>query len=280
MSVRRLAWAAGPIAVLMAAGAAAAPAVGSAVSFVACPVARDTGPDTDLCFLAEHDRVSYALTNPADFGAPQLRHRVLVEGRVAEGPPVCGATPVDGRVSVLAEIDASCDQVLPFDGSVVGVAGGVFNSGPPEQRARMRDLAKRAEANPALSVQPLMPDPPPAAPAASFAPQRLTIFYPFDSDRGSGPDMLAVSKLAAEAAHAGARVALLSRQGASRLSDGETLRESPGMARRRAEKLAGILTGLGVPPAAVTTEVVELAAAPDGVDDWRDRRIELTATPR
>ena len=81
----RLTGAAGSVALLMAGVAAAAQPVGAAVSFVTCPIARDTGPDTDLCFVAEYEGALYALTNPADFGAPQLKHRVLVEGRIKMG---------------------------------------------------------------------------------------------------------------------------------------------------------------------------------------------------
>ncbi len=277
---RRLGWWTAPAALLAATAVCAAPVAGSSVSFVACPVARDTGPNTDLCFIAEHDGVAYALINPTDAGNPQLKHRVLVEGRVGAGPAVCGAVPIEGRVSVLAEVDPACDQVLPFDGKVVGVVGGIFNSGPPDQQARMRSLAARANAEPALSIAPVMPDPPPAAaPAPPFAVQTMTIHYGFDSDRGTGPDMLEVTRLAAYANASKAQVRLVSRQGASRLSNGAVMAESSGMARRRAAKLADILFGLGLPRTALSVQAIDKPPAPDGVDDWQDRRIELTVTP-
>src|ERR1700726_2388765 len=78
---------------------AAEPAPGTAISFLACPIARDTGPDTDLCFFAEHDGTRYALVNPPDWGVPQLKHRVLVEGHVKEGASSCGAVGIEGRAS-------------------------------------------------------------------------------------------------------------------------------------------------------------------------------------
>ncbi len=111
---------------------------GTPVSFVACPIARDTGPDTDLCFIAEHDGNRYALVNPPDWGVPQLRHRVLVEGRVTQGS-FCGATVIEGRASVLPDIDDSCNVLLPFDGVIKGIAGGVFNSGSPSGRPMQKN---------------------------------------------------------------------------------------------------------------------------------------------
>jgi hypothetical protein len=278
---RRLAGTAGCFALFMAGVAAAAPAIGSAVSFVACPVARDTGPDTDVCFSTEHDGVVYALSNPADWGMPQLKHRVLVEGVVRAGPNACGGLPLDGRVSVLPEIDAACDRILPFDGVIVGVAGGVFNSGPAEQRARMVDLARRAQGDePALSVQPVAADPALPAPfSPPFEAKAFTIYYPFASDRASGPDMMEIVNLVRYAQASNAQVRILSRQGASRLMNGETLSEPSGTAKRRAEKLSGIMVGLGAAANAVTAETLSAAPAPDGVEDWRDRRIEVVVVP-
>jgi hypothetical protein len=261
--------------------ALAAPASGTYLSFVGCPIARDTGPDTDLCFITERQGTAYALVNPTDWGTPQLHHQVLVEGRVADGPKVCGATPIEGRVSVLAELDTSCGLVLPFDGSVTGVAGGIFNSGPPEQRARLRALADAAIAQPRLSTQPVMPDPPPEPPPAPpYASRALTVTYPFDSDRGSGPDMLAVTQFVAYARAAQATIGIVSHQGVSRLTGGGVMSEKPGMARQRAEKMAAILTGLGMVPSALRTSWTDApeSARADG-EDWRDRRVELTLTP-
>jgi hypothetical protein len=264
-----LGWLAGPTVAMLAGAAAAAPAIGAYVSFVGCPIARDTGPDTDLCFLAEHRGERFGLTNPPDFGNPQLKHRVLVEGRVVEGSS-CGAVRLDGRVSVLSELDPGCDQLLPYDEAVRGVAGGVFNSGSPEQRARAQDLARRAEADPALSIEPAIPDPPPPPPVRD-----LTVVFPFDSDRGSGPDMLSLTALARTAKGEGAPVEVFARRAASKLSDGQVMTERPEMGRRRAEKMAAILTGLGVSPDKVRVRWDDAPAPPAGQDDWRSRRAEI-----
>lgn len=258
------------------------PAVGTPVSFVACPVARDTGPDTDLCFFAEHDGSRYALVNPPDWGAPQLKHRVLVEGRVKDGAPVCGATPLDGRASVLIdELDESCNVILPFDGVVTGTAGGVFNSGTPQQRAYAQDLARRAAAAPALSVEPAILDPPVIRPPAPpFAPRSLVISYPFDSTRGPGPDMLKLRDLAVYArVSKAASVQITGYRATSRLSDGREMTEGQGVAESRAEKVAGILAALGVAKKVTRVSWQADALVGTGDGDWRNRKVEITVTP-
>jgi outer membrane protein OmpA-like peptidoglycan-associated protein len=251
------------------------------VSFVACPVARDTGADTDLCFFADHEGNRYGLANPPDWGVPQLKHRILVEGRVKEGPPVCGAIAIDGRASVLPEIDESCSVVVPFDGVVKGEAGGVFNSGTSQQRAFARDLAQRAAMDPEVSVEPAIPDPPPPpTPVPPFEPRALVITYPFNSTRGSGPDMVKLKDLAAYARVANARrVQVAGYRATSRLSDGSELTEGPELAQARALKIAGILSALGVNGKVAHVSWDGNAVAGRGDDDWRNRKVEVTVTP-
>jgi outer membrane protein OmpA-like peptidoglycan-associated protein len=259
----------------------AAPAVGTAVSFLACPVARDTGPDTDVCFFAEYQGNRYALINPPDWGVPQLQHRVLVEGHVKEGPSACGATLIDGRASVLVDIDETCNVLLPYDGTIKGTAGGVFNSGSPEQRAFAQDLARRSALEPRLSLEPAILDPPMTVPpTAPFQSHMLAITYPFDSDRGSGLDMVKLKELAEFARAAKARVVqVIGYRASSRLSDGSELTEKEDIARMRATKIAIILAGLGV-DIRVTRVRWEGAAAPgSGDDDWRNRKVQVIVNP-
>src|SRR5215470_18410848 len=87
-------------------------------SFVACPIVRDT--KTVPCFLAEYDGELYFLGVQQEVGsevrAPQLKHEVLVEGRVAQGPRVCGGIPLDPvSISVIKEVNASCNTLLPAE---------------------------------------------------------------------------------------------------------------------------------------------------------------------
>jgi hypothetical protein len=248
----------------------AAPPVGDSLSFVACPIARDTGPDTDLCFFAEYDGERYALVNPPDWGNMQLKHRVLVEARVAGGDLVCGAIPLDARISILPELDPSCDTILPFDGV-----------SPPArpQPAAMLELARRVDADPSLSLQPVRPEMPYRAPTPPFAPEELTIFYPFASDRATDADMLELLRLKDIALAVPARVELDSQRGVSLLSDGTTIEEHPDMADRRAAKIAGILVGLGIDRDRIDIRSIDPARGGTGRDDWRSRRVVLRVTP-
>ena len=255
--------------ITLAAGQAMA---ADAAAFVTCPIARDTGPQADLCFLVERNGERIGIANPADSGNPQLKHRLLVEGRIDPARTVCGAPALDGRASVLPELAPECDEVLPFDGSVVGGPGGIFNSGPPEQRAAMQDRAKRAEADPSLSVKPLDAayTPPPGPPP----PKALTIYFPFDSDRGSGPDMLTLWNMVKAAQASGATLEIVAHQGVSRLNNGETLGEKPQMAQQWTDKLAGVVVGLGLPKARVRARVD--ATPPDEANvGWRSRFAEV-----
>ena len=266
---------------LFAYGAMAAEPVGTPVSFLACPIARDTGPEVDLCFFTEHDGKRYALTNPPDFGSPQLKHRVLVEGRVKDGPTACGGTVLEGRVSVMTELDASCNTVVPFDNVIKGVAGGVFNSGSPQQRAYAQDLAQRAAQDPVLSLEPAILDPPATPKAAPpFLVRNLLVIYPFDSDRGPGPDMLKLKDLVDYALTAKAkRVEVIGYRADSRLSDGTELSERGTLAKDRAQKVAEIIAALGYNKKLVNVRWEDGAIPGKGDEDWRNRKVEVTVTP-
>jgi hypothetical protein len=261
------------------AAAAAPPAVGSPVSFVACPIARDTGPDTDLCFFAEYEGERYALVNQPDWGAMQLKHRVLVEATVADGPPVCGATPLNARISILFELDETCQTVLPFDGAISGQPGGIFNRGSAEQREAARELARRVEREPALSLVPVMGESTYPRPVPPYKAETLMIYYPFESDRATDADMKELLRLRDIALAAPARVKVTSYRGASRLTNGETLVERPEMARRRAAKIVGVLEGLGIDASQIEASSIDAPDGDTGKDDWRGRRIELSVIP-
>ena len=98
--------------------AAVAAAQAQQKSFVACPIVRDT--KTVPCFLAEYQGELYYLGIQQDitaaFHPPQLKHQVLVEGQVAEGPRVCGGIPLKPlTISVVKEVDLACNTLLPAE---------------------------------------------------------------------------------------------------------------------------------------------------------------------
>ena len=52
----------------------------------------------------------------SEFRPPQLKHEVLVEGRIAEGPRVCGGIPLQPvSISVLKEVNLACNTLLPAE---------------------------------------------------------------------------------------------------------------------------------------------------------------------
>src|ERR1700688_39596 len=93
-----------------------AAAFGQQRSFVACPIVRDT--KTVPCFLAEYEGETYFLgiqqDITSDFHPPQLKHEVLVEGRVVNGPRICGGIPLAPvAISVFKEVNLNCNTLLP-----------------------------------------------------------------------------------------------------------------------------------------------------------------------
>ena len=97
---------------------AAPPRAGDRLSFVSCPMVRDTR--TVPCWLAQHEGETYFLTLQTDVSAPVnppwLGHRVLVEGVVSDEPRICGGRVIKPvTLSVLPELDASCNVVLPAE---------------------------------------------------------------------------------------------------------------------------------------------------------------------
>src|SRR5688572_10025961 len=87
-------------------------------NFVACPIVRDTS--TVPCWLAEYEGQLYFLTLQTDVSAPVnppwLGHRVLVEGVVSDEPNICGGKVLKPVVlSVLPELDATCNTILPAE---------------------------------------------------------------------------------------------------------------------------------------------------------------------
>lgn len=251
--------------------AVSTPARAQSLSFLACPVAQDLGPQRDICFFAVRDGVRYGLSGPADWGNPQLGHQVLVEAEIADRPRECGGVPIDGRVSVMPELSPECDEIIP--------ATPEFLAEDLPARLRLSE-ADRAmiEADPATSLRIVRL---PALPVPEVALGRTeTVYFPFESDRASGPDAMIMIELARLAkATPEAQVAIRAYQGATLLDIGQVLTERTGMARKRGEKIADILAGLGVPEDAIAVEIIAAVPAPDGDRDWKHRKVELQVSP-
>jgi hypothetical protein len=246
---------------------AAAPAPGERLSFVSCPIVRDT--QSVPCWLSEYQGELYYLTIQSDVSAevqpPMLGHRVLVEGVISDATPICGGIVLEPvRLSVMPERDANCNTLLPTDERYTID----FNPRPPGpsggRLAFQPEPAQDADAAPrAGSAQP------------SREPPR-TFELHFDFDRGVSfrhpATLIAILEAADELGATRLRVTGV--RGAHRLSDGSLLREAADMGERRAEEVAGLLRGAGLAlPAAIDWLDGEHEA--DGVDDWRSRRVTV-----
>ena len=235
--------------VLLLAAALAAPHLGAQnLSFVTCPVVRDT--KTAPCWLAEYNGEIYYLGTQGgvaqDFYPPQLNHEVLVEGAIAEGPRVCGGVPLRPvKTSVLLELNRACNTILPAEDGI---------DAPPRTATR-------------------------GAPSwvDSKGPGESTLYFDFDNDFLSLHTTGALQQAAAYFQQSKAsRIEVVAYRGSSRLSNGTVMVEKASTAAERAAKVRDILVGLGVPPAAVKVQVINDRREPDGINDPWSRKVMLS----
>ena len=242
-----------------------APAPGERISFVSCPIIRDTR--SVPCWISQYDGDTYYLTIQSDVSAavqpPMLGHQVLVEGVVSDAPSICGGIVLDPvRLSVMPERDASCNTMLPADDRYTID----FNPRPPGPSAGRLAFAPAPRTRQA------------APPPAPEGPQSVDLYFDFDkgvSFRHPGE----LSSILSLANRLPARkVKITGVRGAHLLTDRTLLRESANVGKRRAEEIAGLLQGAGL---AVSSEIewVDGEGEADGVDDWRTRRVTVVLTP-
>lgn len=234
-------------------------------NFIACPIVRDTA--SVPCWLAEYEGELYFLTLQTDVSAPVnppwLGHRVLVEGRRKDGPRICGGIVLEPvRLSIVAEPDASCNTMLPA-----------------EERYNLTFEPPRP---PGPSAGKLAFDtlPMPVKPAAVKREVRsFSLQYDFDGLISfKHPFTLTPILDLAQAMKAG-RIEIEGHRGAALLSDGKVLPEQADRARRRAEQIAELLRGAGLTAPTYEVRWIDAAPAPNGVDDYRERRVDITVRP-
>jgi len=233
-------------------------AMGQQRNFVSCPIVRDT--KTVPCFLAEYDGELYYLGIQQDisteFHPPQLKHEVLVEGRVAKGPRVCGGIPLQPvSISVLKEVNLNCNTLLPAETGI---------EAPPAPRGAGPSSRR--------------PESPNAPRAALSGPQEFTILYAFNDDYLEFAGNLVVADAAAYAKRIGARnVRVAGYRATTLLSNGDKLIEKAGLAEKRAQNITTLLRGMGV--AGVVSEWKDEPEPADGRTDPTRRRVAILVTP-
>lgn len=255
------------LALAAAASAAAAPKPGERLSFVSCPMVRDTS--SVPCWLAEYEGETYFLTLQTDVSAPVnppwLGHRVLVEGVVSARDPVCGARVIEPvTLSVLPELDASCNTVLPAEQRYDLGFEPPRPPGPSGGRLAFGDPAARG-----------------AGPGAPAAQEEFTLSYEFDGmvvfRHAQGLQRILE---AARTTHA-TRIDITGFRSASRLSDGAVMRERASIARDRAGQIRELLRGAGLDTVEYTLRERDLSRRPDGASDAGNRRVVVRLiTPR
>jgi hypothetical protein len=225
-----------------------APVYAQNLSFVTCPIVRDT--KTVPCWLAEYNGELYYLGNQGgvaqDFYPPQLNHEVLVEGTIAEGPRVCGGVPLRPvKTSVFLEINRACNTILPVEDGIEAPAR------PPARE--------------------------PVSWVRSDGPSHTTLYFDFDNEFLSLHTTTAVQRIAEQFQQTNASaIEVQAFRGSSRLSNGTELVEQPGIAEKRAARVREILEGLGVPKDSVRVVPVTDVRQPTGIDDAWSRKVTLS----
>jgi outer membrane protein OmpA-like peptidoglycan-associated protein len=231
-------------------------------NFVACPIVRNTYVP---CWLAQHEGELYYLGPQGDLGAPfrapQLKHRALIEGVVSDEPRICGGIVLkDVNVSVLPELDESCNTILPAEG----------HSDPPHHRTP----------GPSNSEPEGRPRPAREAPKPPFTPQSFDVPFEFDvGQRLFSRESQNVTAAARYALASKARqVEVIGYRGGALLSSGERMMEREDVGTQRAEMVRNMLIHAGVAPQALRVHAMA-AEAPDGIEDYKLRRATIIVTP-
>lgn len=225
------------------------------VSFITCPIFRDT---ESRCWLAERGNVTYYIGRTGAGTSPQLLHKILIEGTISDEPPSCGGVVIKPiQISVFPEIDYSCNTVLPDNGD--RPTERVFYDLPPAEQ--------------------LLIDEPMPIPQGPFTDQKFVGHFDYDSSflniRLQGViETTANYAIASKASH----VKIIGRIGHSKLDDGRILVERTTLAKVRAQAVAAALTGLGVDPGRLEVTWLEDTPPPDGIHDADRRAVEIALT--
>ena len=242
---------------------AAAPPAGTRMSFVSCPVVRDTR--TVPCWLTQYEGEWYFLTLQTDVSAPVnppwLGHQVLVEGVISDEPPICGGRVIKPvTLSVMPELDASCNTMLPAEDRYELGFEPPRPPGPSRGRLAFGDPVPRsaAAAPPALDF------------SLSYEFDGMVMFRHaqtlqriFDAARAARPTELRITGF----------------RSASRLSNGRVLREREAIGRERAQQVRELLQGAGLDAVKYTVEWRDLSRRPDGGADAANRRVDVRLIP-
>jgi hypothetical protein len=263
MSMAAARWSTAFLVLAGAASAAEPPA--NHRNFVSCPIVRDT--PTVPCWLAEYDGELYYLgiqtDVSAEFHPPLLGHKVLVEGAIKDGPRICGGIVLEPiKISPMPELDGTCNTILPAEDQYT-VPFAPRPPGPSGGRLAF-DAA---------------PGTPRQAPAPLTGPQEFILYYDFDVLVG-GRHAGILSRIYNYASSLrDPKIAITCHRGETLLSDGTLLTEREELPLLRAQEVAKLLRGAGLPAAAMRLDSSSKLAPADGDNDWQERRCVVRVEP-
>jgi len=247
---------------------------GPRVTFVACPYIRDSEP-TPLWF-SEFNGETYFLRAQQNGSAavthPQLRHRVLVEGVVSSEPRIGGGVVLSPLyISVIRDMDESCNKVLPADGSKVAFAKRGPGPGGDGLAHRESSAGRRAAAEQLWSV-----DYKPAA----VERKAKEVFVPFHYNFSLVYAYQTVVDAVRYARDVGAgKIEILGTRASVKLSDGQTLVERAGIEKERAQAVAAIFADFPIAQDIISVNWDSQVRPADGVSDFANRFVSIKITP-
>jgi outer membrane protein OmpA-like peptidoglycan-associated protein len=237
---------------------AAEPLAGARVSFIACPIYRDTDAGRKSgCWLGDDPATGTRYDVSLGIAKPQLGHEVLVEGIVAPGANACGGVVLEpARTSVLETICAGA--MLPAEGF-------------PGRR-----YVLPAEVPQPTWVPRKLPEPP-------YGEQHYVVLFNFGSDfLNYQYSEVLLEKIALYAKASRARTMHVTGYAATQplQVSGRSIAEPASLARARAEMVAEALRRLDIGPASLRVDwKVNPAAADQPLAEASKRRVEITIVP-
>lgn len=234
------------------------------IAFVACPIIRDTS--TVPCWLSEHEGTLYFLTIQTDITGrvhpPMLGHKVLVEGVVTD-QTICGGQVLElVHLSVLPELDPSCNRMLPREDRFDLDFDPPRPPGPSTGRLDFGSL----------------PGPSTTSPTPPFEVREFEVSFGFDGLLGVKHPQMLKPILDYALASKAREIRIVGFRGAALLSDGTIIRERASIAQERADIIAKVLRGAGLSELKFIKETAN-ASSPRGQDDWRFRRATVYVKP-
>ncbi len=246
----------------------ASPEIGQRLSFVSCPVVRDT--TTVPCWTSDYEGDTYYLTIQSDVSAkvqpPLLGHQVLVEGVVSDKPAICGGIVLEEiHLTSMPELDANCNTILPVDKNIIID----FNPRPPGpssgRLAFQSDPAVDPTLDPTETLQSM----------STESPQVFNIYFDFDKGITFRHPGVLIGILEAAESLQPTTVKVVGMRGSHKLSNGNILLESENTAQLRAEGISRLLRDAGI-LANFELSWVDTTDQADGVNDWQSRQVKIT----